>query len=183
MVVQGFPPLFSLWITGCLFTRCSIINDNQLMSLPYLKLSMTLHAARRGPRFLVSVCKVIHELCLKIPALTPHHSVLQNMDQALYYFGHSLVLFLLPSKSIFFWSQLILLVVGWMVLSPKKYVYPRSVSMVLFGKRVFGSIIKDLKMMSSWIIWSEVSVTQSCPSLFTSMDCSPQAPLSMEFSG
>lgn len=112
MVVQGFPPLFSLWITGCLFTRCSIINDNQLMSLPYLKLSMTLHAARRGPRFLVSVCKVVHELCLKIPALTPHHSVLQNMDQALYYFGHSLVLFLLPSKSIFFWSQLILLVVG-----------------------------------------------------------------------
>jgi len=62
------------------------------MSLPYLKLSMTLHAAS--------------------PALTPHHSVLQNMDQALYYFGHSLVLFLLPSKSIFFWSQLILLVVG-----------------------------------------------------------------------
>lgn len=51
------------------------------MSLPYLKLSMTLHAARRGPRFLVSVCKVVHELCLKIPALTPHHSVLQNMDQ------------------------------------------------------------------------------------------------------
>ena len=79
MVVQGFPPLFSLWIAGCLFTRCSIINDNQLMSLPYLKLSMTLHASRRGPRFLVSVCKVVHELCLKIPALTPHHSVLQNI--------------------------------------------------------------------------------------------------------
>lgn len=80
------------------------------MSFPYLKPSVTLHATRRGPRLLVSACEVIHELCLKISALTSHHSVLQNM--ALYYFGHSLVFFLLPSESIYFWSQLILVVVG-----------------------------------------------------------------------
>ena len=71
-----------------------------------------------------------------------------HMDQALYYLGPSLDLFSLPSMSIFFWSQLILVVVGWMVPPRKRYIHPESVTMILFGKSVFANVI--MLKISRW---------------------------------
>lgn len=114
--------LFSIWITRCLLPRSSIINDNWLMSFPYLKPSVAPQGHEEDPQ---SPC-----LSLLGSARTPPKSPTspltillgsRHTDQALYYLKLSLVLCLLPGMSIFFWSQLILVVVGWIGATQKIY--------------------------------------------------------------
>ena len=97
---------------------------------------MALHNTRWGPALLASVCWVLHKL-LPNPPPTSHHSMIYDLRPLL-------LLFLLPGISIFFWSQLILVVVDWMVLPPttQKIDPLRICNCNLIWKRVFASVIK-----------------------------------------